>query len=49
MYLLVNIATLWLTIIGVDYSKNKNKYAKKLEILKRQKVVILKELYLSLI
>ena len=32
MYLLVNIATLWLTIIGVDYSKNKNKYAKKLKI-----------------
>ena len=30
MYLLVNIATLWLTIIGVDYSKNK--YLKKLKI-----------------
>lgn len=32
MYLLVNIATIWLTIIGSDYLKNKNHYSKKLAI-----------------
>lgn len=32
MYLLVNIATIWLTIIGSDYLKNKNYYSKKLAI-----------------
>jgi len=32
MYLIVNIATIWLTIIGSDYNKNKHHYSNRLKI-----------------